>query len=168
MKFPSIIVTILLLCFIFFFFGFLSFSKFYDIVLPNIYGLQYEMDLAEVEDLQNWFAVVIGSVPVFVFITWELIPLRSLDKKIFSAFIVLICMLTAVYIRYKMLLHYFEGLVQSLINKTSVNAVKYPFSQLGFEYYLSGGLITGSIISYLIFHNVVKRKELYFRDSISD
>ena len=126
------------------------------------------MDLAEVGDLQNLFAVVIGSVPVLMFVTWELIPLRSLDKKISSAFIVLICVVTAVYIRYKILLHYFEGLVQSLINKTSVNAVKYPFSQLGFENYLSGGLIAGCIISYFIFHNVVKRKELYFRDSISD
>jgi hypothetical protein len=139
MKFPSLIITIFLLCCIFFFLGFLSFSKFYHVVLPDIYGLQYQMDLADVGDMQTMFAIVIGIIPLCLFITWQLIPLQSPDKQTSTAFIVLICMAGAVYIKYKMLVHYFEGLVQSLTDKTSTSGVKYPFNQLGFEYYLLGG-----------------------------
>jgi hypothetical protein len=168
MKFPSLIITIILLCAIFFFLGFLSFAKFYNIVLPDVYGVQYQMDMAAVENMQTIFAIVTGLVPLCLFITWELIPLHSSDKKTSTAFIVLIFMAAAVYIRYKMLLHYFEGLVQSLTNKASTNGVKYPFGELGFEYYLFGGLVAGCIISYLVFHNVVKRRSMYNRDTIAD
>ena len=168
MKFPSLIITIILLCAIFFFLGFFSFAKFYKIVLPDVYGLQYQMDLAAVENTQTVFAIVMGLVPLSLFITWGLIPLHSADKKTTTAFVIIICMAAAVYIRYKMLLHYFEGLVQSLTNKSSSSGVKYPFNELGFEYYLFGGLIAGCIISYLVFHNVVKRRSMYNRDIITD
>ena len=168
MKFSSLIITIILLCAIFFFLGFLSFAKFYKIVLPDVYGLQYQMDLAAVENTQTVFAIVMGLVPLSLFITWGLIPLHSADKKTTTAFVIIICMAAAVYIRYKMLLHYFEGLVQSLTNKSSSSGVKYPFNELGFEYYLFGGLIAGCIISYLVFHNVVKRRSMYNRDIITD
>lgn len=137
-------------------------------MLPDIYGLQYQMDLAGVGDMQTMFAIVIGIIPLCLFITWQLIPLHSTDKQTSSAFIILICMVTTVYIRYKILVHYFEGLVQSLIDKTSASGVKYPFNELGFEYYLLGGLLCGCIISYLVFHNVVKRRSMYDRDNISD
>lgn len=168
MKFPSLIITIFLLCCIFFFLGFLAFSKFYQVVLPDIYGLQYQMDLAEVGDMQTMFAIVIGLIPLSLFITWQLIPLHSPDKQTSTVFIVLICMVSAVYIRYKVLVHYFEGLVQSLTDKTSTSGVKYPFNELGFEYYLFGGLLCGCIISYLLFHNVIKRRVMYNRDLITD
>lgn len=168
MKFPSLILTVFFLCCIFFFLGFLSYSRFYHIVLPDVSGVQYQMDLAEVGEMQTTFAIVTALIPLCLFITWQLIPLYSDDKKTFTAFIVLICMVAAVYIRYKILVSHFEELVQSVTDKTNYSGVKYAFNELGFEYYLLGGLLGGCIISYLFFHNVIKRTSMYDRDSISD
>ena len=155
MKFSSLVITVFLLCAIFFFLGFFSFSKFYNMVLPDVYGVRYQMDLVAVEDTQTVFAIIAGLMPLLLFFTWQLIPLYSTDKKTSTVFIIIICMALAAYIRHKMLVSHFEEMVESLTNKNAGPSVPFSFEELYFEYYLLGGLISGCVISYLIFHNKV-------------
>ncbi len=161
MKSPSAIITLFFLCAIFFFLGFLSYSKFYSIVLPAVDGIRYNMNLATIGNNQDMFAIVSALVPLLLFITWQLIPLQSTDKKTASAFVVLICMALAIYIRYKILLSTFTEMVQSLSNKYTSLGIAFPFEDLDYEYYLLGGLICGCIISYFIFHNKVVRRTIF-------
>ena len=116
------------------------------------------MDLAAAGDTQTMFSIVISIIPLSLFFTWQLIPLYSADKKLSTVFIVVICMLLATYIRYKILVSYFDELVQSVTNKNAGPSVQYAFNELNFEYYLLGGLLGGCVISYFLFHNSIKRR----------
>lgn len=160
MKSPAAIITIFFLCAIFFFLGFLSYSKFYGIVLPAVDGIRYNMDLAAIGSNQDIFATVFALVPLLLFITWQLIPLQSTDKKTASAFVVLICMVLATYIRYKILVSHFSEMLKSQTNKYSSLGIAFSFQDLNYEFYLLGGLIIGCIISYLLFHNKVVRRTI--------
>lgn len=161
MKPPVTIITLFFICAIFFFLGFLSYSKFYHIVLPNVEGIQYKMNLGELGYNQDIFAVISAVIPLLLFFTWQLIPLYNNDKKTFSALVVVICMALAVYIRYKILVSEFTEMVESSTNKMSMIAV--PFEQLAFEWYLAGGLLVGCIISFMAFHNKLVRRQFIFR-----
>ncbi|MES2850521.1 MAG: hypothetical protein V4685_15785 [Bacteroidota bacterium] len=160
MRSPAVIITIFFLCAIFFFLGFLSYSKFYGIALPAVDGIRYNMDLASIGSNQDMFAFVFALVPLLLFITWQLIPLQSTDKKTASAFVVLICMALTTYIRYKMLVADFNEMLQSQTNKYSTG-ITFSFQDLNYEFYLLGGLLVGCIISYLLFHNKVVRRTIF-------
>lgn len=168
MKSPSFILIIFFICAVFLFAGFIFFAKFYNFVLPEVNGLKYQMDLAAVEDMQTRFAVVIGFIPLALYFTWTLIPLYSPDKKTFSVFIVFICMSLAVFIRYKILVNYFNDLIQSIAGNTVGTGIDFPFTELNYEYYLFGGLISGCVISYLVFHNVLVRRNFRITDRLNE
>jgi hypothetical protein len=150
------IVTLFFVCAIFFFLGFLSYSRFYHIVLPDVVGIQYKMDLAAIGSNQDLFGVIAAAIPLLLFFTWQLIPLYNNDKKTFSVLLVIICIVLAVYIRYKILVSEFTKMVESSSSKTSLIAI--PFEQLGFEWYVAGGLLVGCIISFMAFHNKIVRR----------
>jgi hypothetical protein len=166
MKPPYTIIIIFFICAIFFFLGFFGYTKFYQIVLPNIIGINYLMDLSQLEKNQTLFAFVFAAIPLLLFFTWELTPLHSLDKKTTSLFVVGICMVLATYIRYKILVNHFEEVLQSPTGRYSATTITYPFEEINYEYYLLGGILMGCIISYLLFHNVVKTRTVYFDNRI--
>lgn len=160
MKSPVTIIIVFFLCVILFFLGFLSYSKFYHIVLPDVTGIQYKMDLAAIGDQQNMFAMVFAAVPLLLFFTWQLIPLHSNDKKTATVFIVIISMVLATYIRYKMLVSSFNEMLDSSTGRYTGSRISFPFEQLDFELYLLGGLMAGCIISYLLFHNKIIQRTI--------
>lgn len=167
MKPPYSIIFIFSICAIFFFLGFFNYAKFHQIVLPNITGINYQMDLSQLENNQNLFAFVFAAIPLLLFFTWELTPLYSLDKKTTSIFIVGICMVLATYLRYKILVSDFDDILQSHAGASLATTITYPFEEINYEYYLLGGLLMGCIISYSLFHNVVKTRTVYFDNRIN-
>ena len=164
MKSPTNIIVLFFICAIFFFLGFFSYTKFYGIVLPGVDGIRYNMELDAIGSNQDMFATVFAFSPLLLFITWHLIPLHSTDKKTTTVFIVLLCMIGATYIRYKMLVSHFNEMVESQTNKYSSLGISFPFQDLNYEFYLLAGLIVGCTISYLLFHNKVVRRTVFIRD----
>jgi hypothetical protein len=158
MKSTATLIKLFFLCAIFFFLGFLSYSKFYRLVLPGVEGIQYKMNLAEIGNNQDMFAAITAMIPLFLFFTWQLIPLYNDDKKTLSVLIVLLCLSLSTYIKYKILVADFTEMVESSSSRTSFIAI--PFEQLGFEWYLAGGLVAGCLISYLAFHNKMVRRQM--------
>lgn len=163
MKFPAAFINILFVCILFFFLGFIGYPSFYELVLPDLFSVKYQMDLVKLEDRQTLFAGVWALVPFLIFFTWQIIPLYSGDKKTFTVFIVIICMVLATYTRYKMLVYHFNKMADSFSDKSAY--LSFPFEQLNFEWYLAGGLLTGCIISYLAFHNKVVRRSIFIGDN---
>lgn len=160
MRLISDFITLFFICAVFFFLGFLGCAKFYRIVLPDVPGIQYRMDLAQVISNQDFFSVIIAAVPLLLYVTWQMIPLRNIDKKTLSVFIVIICMAGTVFIRYKILAADFTNLAESASYK--MYAFSIPFEQLEFEWYLLGGLITGCCISFMAFHNRIIRRQILY------
>ena len=157
MKPGHTIAALFFLCTLFFCTGFLLYAEFYSWWLPDIDGIIYQMDLTGLVNNQETFAAVTAAMPLLLFLTWQLVPIYSSDKKTLSALIVLFCMFMAVFIRYKILVAEYSQMVESL------NSNRYPvsvsFEQLGFEWYLAGGLLTGCTITYLSFHNIVIQRQ---------
>lgn len=85
-------ITLFFICAVFFFLGFFGYAKFYRMVLPDVPGIQYRMDLAQVISNQDFFSIIMAAVPLLLYVTWQMIPLRNMDKKTLSVFIVIICM----------------------------------------------------------------------------
>lgn len=158
MKPVSTLITLFFVCAIFFFAGFLLYPKFYTVFLPDVEGIQYQMNLAGLIKNQEIFAAVISAVPLLLFLTWELVPLYNGDKKTLSVLIVLICMIVGVWIRYMILVDEYTNMVESLSNR--IYMVPVSFDEIGFEWYLAGGLLAGCIITYLSFHNKVIRRRI--------
>jgi hypothetical protein len=158
MKPVSSFITLFFICAVFFFLGFFWYANFYRIVLPDVQGIQYQMDLAQVISDHYFFAVIMAAVPLFLSITWQVIPLRNIDKKILSALMVLICMAGAVYIQHIILVSEFTTLAGSASNNMYDIAV--PFEQVAFEWCLLAGLVAGCIITFLAFHNRIIRRQI--------
>lgn len=160
MRSISDFITLFFICAVFFFLGFLGYAKFYRIVLPDVPGIQYRMDLAQVISNQYFFSIIMAAVPFFLSVTWQVTPLRNMDKKTLSVLIVIICMAGAVFIRNKILAADFTNLAESASYK--MYAFSIPFEQLEFEWYLLGGLITGCCISFMAFHNRIIRRQILY------
>lgn len=158
MNSSASLIKPLFLCAVFFFLGFLFYPLFYQFALPGVTGIQYNIDLTTLGKKQDLFGMVIAMIPVFLLLTWRLIPLYDYHKKTFSALIVLVCMAFATYLRHKILAGDFTNMVQSQSDTSYM--IDISFEQLDFEWYLAGGLVSGCLISYLAFHNTrVKRKQ---------
>lgn len=162
MKFPSSVVYLFFICFIFFFIGFFTYTRFFEFLVPDIAGIKYLGELTSVWDNAVLFSVITAFIPAVLFITWGLIPLYSIDKKIFTVLITIICISIVIYIRYKILFNKFNGMVQSFSIKDNAASIVFSYNDLNYEYYFGGGLIIGCIISYLAFHNkIIERRRFY-------
>jgi len=147
MKSPNTIIIIIFTCMVFFFLGWFAFAKFYQLVLPGADSVTYQMDFEKLWDMKMLFGFAFAMVPLCLFLTWEWVPIEYADKKLSTAFVVVICMAVAVYLRRRGLVSYFDELQQS---NQSISPVAFPFEQLYFEYYLMAGLAVGCLLSYLI------------------
>lgn len=161
MKAQSSIVTLFFLCAVFFFAGFKLYPTYFKIVLPEVDGIKYVMNYVAIDTHRDRFAAVFAAVPLLIFITWRIIPLESGDKKTFSALVVLICMALATFIRYRILVSRFNDMVESSSNLNY--GISVAFEQLGYEWYLTGGLLAGCIVTYLAFHNKIIRRQILIR-----
>ncbi len=162
MKFLSTVNILFFTCFVFFFVGFFAYSNFFEILIPGVAGIKYMGELTAVWDKAVLFAIITAFIPALLFITWGLIPLYSLDKKILTAFITIVCAVIAVYMRYKVLAGNLKEISNSFINKNTTNSIVLTFNDLNYEYYFGAGLVTGCIISYLAFHNkTIERRRFY-------
>lgn len=138
--------------------GIYSYPTFLSFMIPALPGAIYHVTRFETSFEQaNLFAIVCASVPFACYCIWTVLPNLTRSKKILSVVLIVITMLTTVLIRRYFLLRELSGLTganQGLKIKTSISTT---FENLNFEYWLTVGLLAGSVLCYLFFRNKNKK-----------
>lgn len=162
MRPPFFIIIFICTCACFYFAGYILYADFFELFLPAVDAVKFSVDMETLEGHHNTFGFVCALIPFCTYLTWQLTPLYTGDKRTFSGLIIGMCIFLAVYIRYKMLTKDLTGWVQSASDMNT--SISYPFAALNYEYYIGGGLLAGCIISYLAFHNTLVRRPIFKRD----
>ncbi|MFT3911356.1 MAG: hypothetical protein QM737_18180 [Ferruginibacter sp.] len=139
---PTLISSALL-----FLLSYLFYDAILKILLPGVNRAIYPSTDAIIEFRSLMiFCFVVALTPLFIVATWLVSPIISANNRFLSMFITILCVLIALFYRYHSIKDYFSMMTQS----TGFD-IAYPLEETNFAYYILGGLLGGSFISYLIF-----------------
>lgn len=93
-----------------------------------------------------YFSVALALIPVFLYITWRVSPIKSTSQKIKSVSLVSICLVVSVILRRQII----SSNLNSFHLPTDI-ANTFPIENLHFHFYLLGGLLIGCLLSFLLF-----------------
>ena len=147
----TLLLTILS-AFVLFVFTFTQVGFIFHLLLPKIENLHYQTTEMGVQfKLSFYISIVIGLIPILLYLTWRLTPITKLKSKTISGLIVIAMMALAVIIRQQLIKSTFNGLtnLKTASGETIYNS--FPIENLNFEYYLLGGLILGCVLTYFMF-----------------
>ncbi len=135
-----------------------SYPTFFGFMVPALPGAIYHVTRFETPFEQaKLFAIVCAVVPFACYCIWKVLPNLTRSQKILSAMLIIVAMLTTILIRRFFLVRELSGLTsanQGLKIKTSISTT---FENLNFEYWLTMGLLAGSVLSFLFFRNKNKK-----------
>ena len=123
------------------------YDRILDIILPTVNRGFYQ-STGEESEIKALILLCfsVALVPVFIAAAWTFSPIRSPKNRLLSAFVILVCVIMAVFFRYQSIKDYF-----SMLTKGTMLDVAFPFEEINFDYYILSGLCIGFIISYAIF-----------------
>ena len=139
---PTLIISALL-----FLLTYLFYDPILNMLLPSVNRGIYPSTNAIIEFRSLViFCFAVALTPIFIVTTWVVSPIVSSNNRFLSMLTIIVCMLAAVFYRYHSIKDYFSMMAQS----TGFD-IAYPLEETNFAYYILGGLLGGSIVSYFIF-----------------
>ncbi|MDP2161033.1 MAG: hypothetical protein Q8K02_11160 [Flavobacterium sp.] len=113
--------------------------------MPKIENLQYKTtEIGSQFKLALFFSIVIGLMPILLYLTWRLGRIEKTKRRMFSGLIVIFFMTISIVLRQQFFIRLTNLKTQS--GETIYNS--FGVENLNFEYYLLGGLVLGCIVSF--------------------
>ena len=127
----------------------IQFEKLFLQIIPRIENLQFQTtNIGSQFKLGLFFSIIIGLIPILLYLTWRIGRIEIKKRRIFSGLIVITFMTIAIIFRQQLIKLKFQGLInlKTQTGETIYNSLN--IEDLHFEYYLFGGLILGCIVSF--------------------
>jgi len=128
---------------------FTQFGKLFELIMPKIENLQYQTtEVGSQFKLALFFSIVIGLMPILLYLTWRLGRIEKTKRRMFSGLIVIFFMTISIVLRQQFIKLTFNRLtnLKTQTGETIYNS--FGVENLNFEYYLLGGLVLGCIVSF--------------------
>ena len=128
---------------------FTQFGKLFELIMPKIENLQYQTtEVGSQFKLALFFSIVIGLMPILLYLTWRLGRIEKTKRRMFSGLIVIVFMTISIVLRQQFIKLTFNRLtnLKTQTGETIYNS--FGVENLNFEYYLLGGLVLGCIVSF--------------------
>ncbi len=133
---------------IFFIVGMAAYAPILKLLEPTIEGIQF---IIKGKLTAFLFSLVLGLIPAMIANTWQLASIHLLNRKIFSIIITACTIGMALFVRHQQVKSFFNRIVRPALLVNGKTHIVYPIDPRNFVYYLFGGLITGCILSYMLF-----------------
>jgi hypothetical protein len=133
------------------FLGVYLFSYYYDVLLPDVEGTDYQVIDFDGPFLNSlFFSMLVALIPIASMLTWKAASIIESDKRFWTIVIITICVILAIIVRYQIVKAYLLGLKKDAAENFEII---YPVNQLNYEYYMIGATCIGCLISYLLFRH---------------
>jgi len=128
---------------------FVNAFKFFE---PKIDGILFQIkESSESVKTSILFSLSFALIPILIVLTWRLTPITSLNKKLFSALLVLVFIVIAIIARHEEVKTYFTTVVKPAVLTNGRTSITYPIDPVNFVYYITSGLFIGCAVSYVLF-----------------
>ena len=136
----------------FFAIGQLLFDRAFKFFEPQVDGILFQItEHSATVKTSVLFSLTLALIPVLTVFTWRLAHIISLNKKIASALVILIFIVTGIFVRHQEVKIYFTTVVKPAVLTNGKTSMTYPIDPVNFVYYIFSGLSVGCIISYILF-----------------
>jgi len=143
------LILIIFTSLVLFILTFTQFGKLFELIMPKIENLQYQTtEIGSQFKLALFFSIVIGLMPILLYLTWRLGRIEKTKRRMFSGLIVIVFMTISIVLRQQFIKLTFNRLtnLKTQTGETIYNS--FGVENLNFEYYLLGGLVLGCIVSF--------------------
>jgi hypothetical protein len=128
---------------------FVTAFKFFE---PQVDGILFQItEHSAAVKTSVLFSSTLALIPVLMVLTWRLAHIIELNKKIASALVILIFIVTGIFARHQEVKIYFTTVVKPAVLTNGRTSMTYPIDPVNFVYYIFSGLCIGCIVSYILF-----------------
>ncbi len=143
----NLLCWMILASLVFFIAAMTLFTQLLMLLEPAIDGIDFVITGSRTSFL---FSLTAAFIPILTVLTWRVSRIDSLNRRIFSAAIIIFSMATALLARHQQVKIYFTRVVRPMLLTEGKTHVIYPIDPRNFVYYLLGGLLVGCLLSNLI------------------
>ncbi len=139
--------------------GKLAFKKLFGFFEPRVDGIVLRIrELNGVIKTSTLFSIMLAAIPLVIVLTWVIVPVISLARRISNVVFILIFMITGIVLRHQAVKGYFTNIVRPYFLKKGQLNVDYPIDPVHFVYYMFTGFCIGCIISCFLFRQKIVKK----------
>ncbi len=157
---PILIVTILF-SIIIFISGQLFSTRIFEFFEPKIDGITFQIiELNRKLKTSVFLSLILALIPISIFLTWRLGSITSLTRKLISALIILLFIVTGIWFRRQVIKSFFTSVVKKIILSNANRSVKYPLDPVACVYFMFAGLCIGCLVAYFLFRTKNKKMNM--------